>query len=95
MPGEVASSKLIYDVLAVHRAFPTIINIKAPFHHVTLEQLSACTTTVHAENHSSHIIKLMCNMRNLVGNLKLQGKPNWHQALSGCNARCREPLLRC
>ena len=87
MPGEVASSKLIYDVLAMHRAFPIVINVKTPFHHVTLEQLSACTATVHAENHSSHIIKFVFNMSNLVGNLELQGKPDWHQAFSGCNAR--------
>jgi len=86
MPGEVAPSKLSYNALAVRRAFPTIINIKTPFHHVTLKQLSACTTTVHAENHSAHVIELMCNVSNLVGNLKLQGKPDWHQAFSGCNA---------
>ena len=69
MLGEVALSKLTYNALAVRRAFPTVIYIQTPFHHVTLEQLSACTSTVHAENYSAHIVQFMCNMSNLVGNL--------------------------
>jgi len=69
MPGEVAFSKLSYDALAVRRAFPTIIDIHTSFHHVTFKQLSACTATVHAENHSTHVIKFVRDMCNLVGNL--------------------------
>ena len=94
MLGEVALSKLTYNALAVRRAFPTIVYIQTPIHHITLEKLSACTSTVHAENYSTHIIQLMCYVSYLVGNLELQGKPDWCQALGGCYARRSQPLLR-
>ena len=69
MPGEVALSKLSYNALAVRRAFPTIFYIQASVHHVTFEELSACTSAVHAENYPTHVIQLMRYMCYLVGNL--------------------------
>ena len=69
MLGEVALSKLTDNGLAMRRAFPTNINIKAPFHHVTLEKFTACAPAIHAENYATHILKFVRDMSNLVGNL--------------------------
>ena len=69
VPGEVALSKLTDNALAMRRACPTVIYVQTPFHHITFEELSACTTAVHAENYSTHVIKLVRDMCNLVGNL--------------------------
>ena len=69
MPGEVAFSKLSYNALAVRRAFPTIVYIKASVHHVTFEELSACTSAVHAESNATHTVKFVRDMSNLVGSL--------------------------
>ena len=69
VPGEVALSKLSYNALAMRRACPTVIYVQTPFHHITFEELSACTTAVHAENYSTHVIQFVRYMSYLVGNL--------------------------
>ena len=69
MLGEVALSKLTDNALAMRRAFPIVINIKAPFNHLTLKKFTACASAIHAESYATHIIQLVRDMSNLVGNL--------------------------